>query len=319
MSFEITLNRMQLTNLWKSEGPEKSPMAARLQELFDTGMTEKYDLEKKAMEEGGAKFRLTRGKVFQISDSDEMITVPIVFQVKGGCLTWYIQGPMDETHQEFRDEVYGAAGLGHLGVEGHCEKYWRGTNSLHVKKMHTSEAESGFNHNHYRMGDRDVDPKAVYQHLYGFVKAQEDLGLIEESSGRAKFLDRVEADEIYRKFERFWVESTHVGPATTINLNGEDLHLPAREESLVDMFKKSPGQVLTPEDIAEWEANRAKEEPCLVIKDWESLSVRERLKAIAEGMRGLGSEFAQTRQMAGSKYETHSSVVKRDDQVSVLA
>lgn len=317
ISFEATLNRLQTTNLWKSEGPEESPLAAKLQDLFDRGMAAQFDAERALLEETGAQFRLTQGKVFQITNSDKMIDVPLVFQVKGGCMTWYIKAPMDETHQEFRDEVYGVAGLGHLKVQHRCEKYWRGTNSLHVKKMHTSEAESGFNHNHYRMKDRDVDPLAVYEHLHGFVEAQREMGLM-EPNGREKFLDQQEANEIYKRFEKFWIESNHVGPAMRVKVGDEQIHLPFRERSLIEEYKNSPEQALTQEDIEEWELNKAKEEPCLIIKDWESLTVRDRLKAISEGMRGLGSELAQTRQIVGSKYPVKESVVKKDDAVLVV-
>ncbi len=317
MSFEITLSRSPIASLWRSQGPEESPLAAKLQNLFDRGMAAEFDAERASMEKDGAMFRLTRGKVFQITDSDKTMAVPITFQVKGGCITWYIKAPMDETHQEFRDEIYGAAGLGHLKVKDHCEKYWRGTNSLHVKKMHTNEAESGFNHNHYRMRDRDVDPVAVYEHLHGFVEAQKEMELI-DASGREKFLDQDEANEICNKFIRFWVEANHVGPEMTVKLGDEEIRLPTRERSIIEEFRDSPSQRLTPEDIEEWESNKEKENPCLIIKDWESLNVRERLKAIAEGMRGLGSELAQTRQIAGSAYDVHATVVRRDDGIKVV-
>lgn len=279
-------------------------------------LAEQFDAERALMEKKGANFRLTRGKVFQITDSNKTIDVPIIFQVKGGCMTWYIKAPMDETHQEFRDEVYESAGLGHLRVKDHCEKYWRGTNSLHVKKMHTNESESGFNHNHYRMKDRDVDPVAVYEHLHRFVDAQREMELI-DSSGREKFLDHDEATKICEKFKRFWIVSTHVGPETTVRLGDEEIRLPAREKSIIEEFKESPGQRLTPEDIEEWERYKEKENPCLIINNWESLTVAQRLKAIAEGMRGLGSELAQTRQVYGSKYEVHMTVVRRDDGVKI--
>ena len=84
----------------------------------------------------------------------------------------------------------------------------------------------------------------------------------------------------------------------------------------MDAYRNSPEEVLTPEDITEWEANKSKQEPCISISNWDSLTVTERLKAIAEGMRGLGSELAQTRQISGSKYGTHSTIVKRDDAIT---
>jgi hypothetical protein len=182
--------------------------------------------------------------------------------------------------------------------------------------MHTSEDEAGFNHNHYRMKDCDADPKAIYDHLMGFVQAQRELKLV-DAEGKEKFLDAKEAEEIYKKFEQFWIETRHVGPATTLELDGQKISLPAREVSLIDTFRSLPGQVLTPEDIAEWEANKSKQDPCISIGNWDSMTVKERLSAVAGGMRGLGAELAQTRQMEGSKYATQRTVVAKSDAVVI--
>jgi hypothetical protein len=65
--------------------------------------------------------------------------VPIGVQVVGGTITWYIYTRKNKTSQAFRDEIYLAAALGHLKVPAHCEKYYRGSDSLHIKKMHRTE------------------------------------------------------------------------------------------------------------------------------------------------------------------------------------
>jgi hypothetical protein len=194
---------------------------------------------------------------------------------------------MDETTQTFRDELYSSAAIGHLKVEKHCERYYRGTNSLHVKKMHTNEAESGFNHNHYRVSEGDVTPADVLQHLIGVVEAQRDLKIVGDDS-KEKFLDRNEALVIANLFAR------HV----------EDL---SKRTSLVP----SPDDEFTPEDIAEWESSRHLEEPCRSIEP--SVSLAEKLVLVRDSMRGIGSELAHTRQMAGSVYGTSKIVVEMDD------
>lgn len=309
--------RNPITKIWDSHDPEESPLAKKLQALFDQGLNERYDLELNSMKEAGAKFRMTDGRVFEIIDANNTLSVNIKFQVKGGTLTWYILAPKDETHQSFRDEVYAAAGLAHHEVTNHCEKYWRGTNSLHVKLMHTKEEEAGFNHNHYRMKDCHADPQAVYEHLFGFVKAQQDLGL-KHADGTEKFLTEQEALQIYQNFEKFWFVSRHVGPAKTIKLNDEMVYLEAKDISDVDAYKKTPEQLFTKEDLEEWETNKHKQDPCTTdYEDWDKFTVSERLALISAGMRGLGSELAQTRQLAGSKYATHATVVAKDDVIVV--
>jgi len=318
MTFEIQLPRQPIAALWRSESPATSTHAARLQELFDQGLSTQYDLEKSQMEKQGSMFRLTKGQVFEIFHSEDTIEVPIHFQVKGSTLTWYFLSPMDETHQTFRDELYQSAALGHLSVKDHCEKYWRGTNSLHVKKMHTAEAESGRNHNHYRLkNDRDARPTHVCQHLFGLVEAQREMGLTvlgQHGRLREKFLDAQEALDISLQFNKFWLETNHVGPARTVTIADQTIHLPARDESIASVYKRDSSQAFTEEDQLEWEQNKHKEEPCRSISPESPLA--EKLKAVQAGMRGLGSELAQTRQMADSAYKTVVSVVAREDNLA---
>jgi hypothetical protein len=313
MAFTLFLPRVQTAKVWESLGQSESQEAARLQTLFDKGMTQQYESEKAEMEQKGFNFRLTDGQVCQIIDKGRTIQVPIKFQVKLSTITWYFDAPKDETHQDFRDEVYGSAAFGHIQVDNHCEKYWRGTNSLHVKKMHTDENESGLNHNHYRMNDVDVDPKAVYQHLMGFVETQRELKLFD--GGKEKFLTQKEALQISEAYTIYWTRMTHVGPAKTVQMRDRKIELPEREEALLTQYKRAQEKRLTPEDKIEWEENKHKELPCTSINNWGSLTIQERQIAIGEGMRGIGSELAHTRQIEGSKYQTVKTVVGMADRV----
>ncbi len=191
---------------------------------------------------------------------------------------------------------------------------------MHVKKMHTNEAESGYNHNHSRIkDDRDATPGDVSEHLLGFVQAQREMGLMVSEKGGLveKFLDVDEAAEISHKFNVRWVEINHVGPAKTVTIGKEVVNLPERAESIVSEYKRDPSQLFSKEDEIEWAQNKDKEQPCTTISP--SLPIAQKLEAIRKvGMlRGMGSEFAQTRQMAGSSYKVSATVVERDDKVKV--
>jgi hypothetical protein len=322
--FEVELTRVQVANVWRSESQATSEKAAKLQALFDKRMSKKYEEEKaffEKKENGGAKFRLTDGKVFELFQSEKTIKVPIKFQVKGGTMTWYFIAPKDETHQTWRDELYMTAAVGHLTVDQHCEKYWRGTNSFHLKWMHTRESEDQCNHNHYRLeNDIDANPAHVKQHLLGFVAAQREideergLGVLnpsKEESLTDKFLDLNEANEISRKFNIWWIKVNHSGQAKEVDVEGEHILLPDREESLVSAYKKSPKQALTPEDEQEWNEHKHEEEPCRSIL--QGAPIKEKMNIVKAGMRGTGSELANTRQVSWSRHAKIETIVRKDD------
>ncbi len=327
--FEVELKTKQTASLWQSEGTTTSKKAERLQELFDKGLSNQYEEEKASFEKkenGGAKFRLTDGKVFEIFESDQTMEVPIKFQVKGSTITWYFDAPKDETHQDWRDDfVYMPAAVGHLEVDGHCEKYWRGTNSLHIKKMHTRQSEDKLNHNHYRIeNDRDVTPTQVAQHLVGFVNAHK---LIDEAREQGvippskygfladKILTVEEVKEISHKFNVHHVKANHVGPAEDVKVGEEVVHLPAREESLLSVYKNSKKQTFTAEDLKEWEEHKHEEEPCRSIN--QATPIKQKIEAIKAGMRGIGSELAKTRQVSWSKQVAITTVVTKDDKLVI--
>lgn len=313
--FQVDLPRTQKASLWESRDATQSKEVGVLQKLFDANLTKEYEAERKNFEKQGLQFRQTDDKVFQILESDKTCEAGIRFQVKGGCMTWYIIAPKDETHQSFRDELYQSAAVGHLTVENHCEKYWRGTNSLHIKKMHGNEKESGFNHNHYRIKeDLYVEPKDVAEHLIGTVKAQRDMKLY-SATGREKFMDMDEASKIILDFTKFWVRINHSGQEQAVSIGEESLKLPARDKSLLSLYKEKQEKKLSKEDNEEWEKNKHLENPCTSITP--DMPIADKLKAIQAGMRGLGSELAHTRQLEGSKYKVVTAIVQKDDAIPV--
>lgn len=320
MVFNIILHRVPVTTVWKSEGAEVNPHAAQLQELFDDNV-EAYQSELKKLENEGHKFRLADGRVYELLESTETMEVPIKLQIKEGTITWYFLAPNDVTKQSFRDEVYRSAALAHLKVKNACEKYLRGTNSLHVKKMHTNESEAGLNHNHYRLLDgHDVTPEDLRQHLMGFIEAEQNQKLfVDGSAGKKteKYLTLEEANAILGKFEEHWTVITHKGPAKTINVNGKPLKLPQREKSLLEEYKAKEYAKWTPEDIEEWEKYKDLEQPCRSIDNTKPFE--EQLKAAEKGMRSLRSEVAHERQMAGSRLKVIQTNFAKNDSITKVS
>lgn len=317
MVFEVNLNREHNTPIWRSEGAEVNADVARLQKLFDEnvddGKAYADELEKlKNDPNRNRNFRLTEGKVFELFPSEQTLKVPIKLQVKEGVITWYFIAPHDVTKQDFRDEVYRSAALAHLRVENACEKYLRGTNALHVKKMHTSEEESGLNHNHYRlMEGHDVEPKDLRQHLMGFVQAQKELKLV--AGDKEKYLDKEEAEEILRQYEKHWTIINHKGEAKTVEIAGEKIDLPKREKSLLEEYKAKEMAQWDDDDRAEWEQYKHLEMPCRSINPDTPVEVR--LEAAAKGMRGIRSEVQHQRQIQGSRLKVLKTNYKMDDAV----
>jgi hypothetical protein len=308
MVFEVTLPRQPDANFWRSEGADVNENAKRLQDLYEKTPKEYID-ELKRLNEKGYQFRLTEGKVFQLFPSDEMRKVPIKLQVREGVITWYFVAPHDETHQEFRDQVYRSAALGHLRVKRACEKYLRGTNSLHVKKMHTSVKESLMNHNHYRLDKGlDVNPDDLREHLMGFVEAEDKLKLfVQDENGKQieKFLTKEEAEEILKQYERHWTKINYVGPAKTTFTAGGTLKLPKRDKSILTQYKEAIYAKFTSKDWKEWNKYKHLEQPCRTIfpgktvKELTEQELDELVRTAEKGMRGIRSEAAQARQPEG--------------------
>lgn len=324
--FQVNLPRIQVAEKWRSEGAEVNEKVAHLQRLFDENIDngKAYAEELARLKSEGHQFRLTRGKVYQIFESDKTLDVPIRLQIKEGVITWYFIAPQDKTKQKFRDEVYESAGLAHLKVDHACEKYLRGTNALHVKKMHTKETEALYNHNHYRlMEGHDVTPTELRQHLMGFVEAQRKLELFVDSEGGGKtekFLTTDEAEEILKQYEEHWLRITHKGDAKNVALDdGRIMKLPARESSLLEEYKTKELAKWDAEDWAEWNAYKGLEQPCKTIFQSDDLPLATLRTAAQKAMRGIRAEFADTRQIKGSKLQTKATVVEKDDEIAALA
>ncbi len=225
--FEVTLDRKPEAELWKLQ---QNKDTEKLQNLFNLATQYKDDKVKcskyineyqatldQLQSDGKREFTLTKGKVSELVEdpAHKTMKVPIKIQIKEGVLTWYFEAPMDQTTQSFRDEVFLAAGLAQVNVDHARFRYLRGTNSLHVKKMHTQEAESLMNHNHYILDKgEDFTPERVKQHLNSFVQAERELtkkGYIQNASsevGKEKFLNQAEADAIVKKYEEHWNKIT---------------------------------------------------------------------------------------------------------------
>ncbi len=318
MTFEITLSRPITAELWNSVGADKSDGAKLLQSLFDAGKEKAYEAEKGKLEnEQGKIFRKTNGKVFELFKGENTTKVFIKFQVKLGTITWYVMGPKDETYQSFRDELYHSAGIGHMSkVENHCQAYWRGTNSFHLKKMHTDEDEDNYNHNHYRVeNDMDINPDHVFKHLTGMVEAQREMGLVDENGNSEKFVTMGDVAEISHKFNVHWAKVNHVGDAKAIRIGNEIVHLPQRSISILSEYKESRASKLTEEDIKEWQANRHREEPCREMTITKDMTIAKKREVAAKGSRGIGSELAETRQLDWSTRLVNNTVVVKDDKL----
>ena len=129
---------------------------------------EKYEQLKAA----GVTCRSTKGTVYFTKQEDKTVEIEIAVQVKGHSLTWYFWAPgaMDQYPQKFRDELYNQAAVCHKKVDAGCDLYYRGSNAVHIKLMHTHESESSHNHNHYRLKDnKSYTPHEFRQHMEGFV------------------------------------------------------------------------------------------------------------------------------------------------------
>lgn len=183
MPFSIDLQTMQKTKQWTFK---QTVEARQLQALLDKGDRKGY-IERLRQLNDSHKFTRTQGQVYELSDEGETIHVPIKFQVKKSVITWSFIAPFDRTHQSFRDEVFNTAAKAHACVANSCETYYRGTDHLHLKEMHSYPEEAFFNHNHYRTADGGpITPVEVYEHLFGFYAQQEGRKFIPLAQERDK-------------------------------------------------------------------------------------------------------------------------------------
>jgi hypothetical protein len=91
----------------------------------------------------------------------------VKIEVLGQVINWFIIGPLDQSTQKFRDIIYLAAANSHAMTDG-CTGYYRGSNSLHVKRHHTKLDDALYNHNHYRF-EREVTPDMLGDHMNAII------------------------------------------------------------------------------------------------------------------------------------------------------
>lgn len=288
MPFRYDLRTPHRALVYKSD--DTTAEARELQALYDAGHPEAYQARLEELNSLRHDFRLTDGKVYEIfKDPDNFCTLVIQFQVKGSVITWGFMAPKDETYQEFRDILYGTAADAHEHVEFGCERYYRGTNAYHLKKMHTYEGEFGFNHNHYRRDDgNDITPKEVAEHLRAFS---------EHKHGRFFFPDPAEVEHLIAIFAEYYADYIYTGPDRPI--------------SYKEQYETDPTQKMDKEDIDEEREHIHEQEPCRVKASDIPAHKLEEMRLMR--LRGIGGERADTRQLAGSERKVNKMVVKRGD------
>lgn len=320
--FTRMLVREQNAPCWESRGAEYSEAARDLQELLDNSVGGNYDSVRTKLAsylEENKFFRLTEGKFYEVTPGD-IKKIQIKIQVKEGTITWYFAGcKHDETTQEYRNLIFRTAALGHVLVPGACAKYYRGTNAMHVRRMHTSEDESKINHNHYRVHDDHVTVHQFRAHLEGFLTAQEAYGI------KDKFLNQDEVEQLITDYATF------------------DAHMDEPyqgDQTLREAYHEQELAKWKPEDITELETNREIEGVCefeevtipinqrqvtveesnghnltLKFSEWTQYADRldrDALDTIAKaGSEGMKSIIAQTRQIEGSSLPTLTHAFER--------
>lgn len=337
--FFADLPRQQETKLYRSEGPDVNKDVARLQKLFDESQIDTYDAELKSLQKTGRQFRLTEGHVYEVfQDNPSTLKVPIKMSIKEGVLTWYFISPHDQTSQEFRDETFLCAGLGHVNVDDAWFRYYRGTNAVHVEKMHTHEGESMYNHNHYVLAKgQDFTPERLKQHLDGFIQAERELGYVVDQDGKQveKILTQEEADEIVKQYTEHWKKITAKPDANTPSILEKCKALGHKRLTMADKneWVKGNYQFNTVEAEADVEVDSEKKKTVKVTKKEretylgqksfftidKNWPLEDRILAVLVAMRGGRSELAHSRQTGYSKFPPKPVPKDTNDAVNVEA
>ncbi|HHF7344242.1 TPA: hypothetical protein ACPSKB_000644 [Legionella feeleii] len=153
------------------------------------------------------------GNIFGPFKGDMYTPARLYLSVTRQSITWSMVAPLehDYTSQKWRNEVYSTAGLGHREISEGCVGYYRGTNSLHVKRQHQTANEAAHNHNHYRF-NTDVTPELLAQHLRNFVKHDKASTHNGSSlSGVPKFLTSIDAERIIEAYTLCYQEEVRTG------------------------------------------------------------------------------------------------------------
>ncbi len=202
---------------------------------------------------------------------DKEAQVFVVVATHKNSINWLVLGEMNKDSQAFRDEIYTCASQAHNTLDRGCGKYYRGTNSVHVKRLHSDPFESMYNHNHYPLGGikgidfeattfpEDVTPEEFKKHLVAFSEADAKM-----HNGAPRFLTKTNAYRIAEVFRKNYEE----------NKSQVELQ-PAHSNS---------NREYTEEDLEELRLHQHEEQPCKAPDN------------AAHNTRGIGSERADERQ-----------------------
>jgi hypothetical protein len=136
-------------------------------------------------------------------------TFTIKLEVLGQVINWFVIGEMDQSTQDFRDVIYKTAAQAHALIDG-CTGYYRGTNSLHLKRHHTRVEDSFNNHNHYRF-DKNVTPDMLRDHMNAIIIQQFGGNILDQERttiGNEIYMSvdrrKVIVDRIVGEYENFY-------------------------------------------------------------------------------------------------------------------
>ncbi|WP_019216628.1 hypothetical protein, partial [Legionella tunisiensis] len=215
------------------------------------------------------------GNIFGPYTGVKYTEVNLFISVSRETIGWFIAAPLehDYTSQQWRNEVYGTAADAHR--EMGCVGYYRGTNSLHIRRQHQTAEEAAHNHNHYRF-ESEVTPELFAQHIRNFVK-YDKLSTHNDSSmiGLSKFLTKDDAEMIIEAFTQCYITEKRTG--------------------LDKEYAQDPYYQYTREDLLELEEGRKIEGSC-----------RDMSKGREHTMSGLRYDRAEERQHT----DTPSSVLE---------
>ena len=216
-------------------------------------------------------------------------TAGLVLSVTRETINWSIEAPVDQdyTSQKWRNEVYGTAGKAQRAIPVGCVGYYRGTNSLHVKRQHQTIDEAAHNHNHYRF-EQEVTPELFEQHVMNFVEFDKESDHNGTSKkGESKFLSEESAKIIIEAF-RICYDDEH--SLEEKNANYKRNQTPEQE------FLKDHFYSYTEKDKLELEQGKKIEGQC-----------RDMTKGLSYTMAGLFAEIADQRQHDRTSIEVKRS------------
>lgn len=194
-------------------------------------------------------------------EGEKFTPANIFLTVTRETITWFISQTLDLdfTSQQWRNQLYSTAAKAHRKTDSGCVRYYRGTNSLHVKRQHITIEEASHNHNHYRFNN-EVTPCMLEAHLTNFVEIDMCSTYGGSSKkGEPKFLDKEQKDDIVAAFASCYEEEHKKSIYTGLSRHDE--------------FVESPYLKYTDEDIKELEQGVRLEGGCRDLAQKTSLTM----------------------------------------------